>query len=149
MQELLLNERVEVPRRERAGVVGQQIGDGVLPEFLSGDGGALDHRALTRTEPVQPRGKHRLDRQWDRDLALGRRSLREHREDLLEEQRIALGRLQYPDTRTLGDVRAERVEEPLALGIGETLEQERAAAPLRAALQQLRTGEAKKEHRGA
>jgi hypothetical protein len=45
-QELLIDQRLQMPRRERAGIVREQIDHAVLPKLLSDDGGALEHRAL-------------------------------------------------------------------------------------------------------
>ena len=55
----------------------------------------LEHRALARVEPVDARGEHRLDARRQR---AGRR-LRAHCHELLEEQRVALGRLDDPRRR--------------------------------------------------
>ena len=59
------------------------------------DRGALQHRALPRLEAIDPGREERLDR---RRHALVRRLgiVGEHREHLLDEQRIALGGVDDP-----------------------------------------------------
>jgi hypothetical protein len=57
------------------------------------DGRALDRRSLVRLETVDARGKQRLQRRRDGDLAA---FLGSHRHQLLDEERVALRSLDHP-----------------------------------------------------
>ena len=77
-------------------------------EMVADDGGGLDHRALVARERVQARGEQRLDRRGDGELreVTGRAPLAvllldqplvgEHPQELLDVERVALGRVDDP-----------------------------------------------------
>ena len=73
-------------------------------EHLPLDRSALQQAALFGGELLEPRSKQALDRGWDRDLVDTVLALREHREHLLEEKRIA--------RRGRGDARTRLGREP-------------------------------------
>ena len=117
-------------------------------ELLALDRGRLDDLARGRRQQVQARGEERLDRRRDSDrdvdLAAERRLLVEHRDDLLDVERVALGDLEDPRRGALRQRRAaEQVREQLpGLGLGQGLEEDRrrvrlAPAPCRPVVEQL------------
>ena len=104
--------------------------------------------SLERLELVEARGEQRLDRRRDACSAVV--ALREHRDHLLDEERVALGRL--------GDARARRAssgqsgrelgEQLRGLVVGQRLERERRAAAQRGrSLEQLGPREAEEQDR--
>ena len=87
-------------------LVGGEVLDGAAEEHLADHRRPLDHDAIDRTEPVEASGQERLDRRRDHDRAdLADQDpasavipsqdpvVQEHREHLLDEQRVALGGL--------------------------------------------------------
>ena len=83
---------------ELAALRGRERDDPTDVEHLPFDGSALEQSALLGRELLEPRSKQALDCGWHRDLAGIVLALREHREHLLEEQRIS--------PRRRGDARA-------------------------------------------
>ena len=128
-----------------------------MREHPAHDRRALDHGALVRAEAFETRRQERLDRGGDRH----RREVRfrdpvtvvsreepgvdHHREGLLDEQGIALGRLRDPRSAVLlGGLDAHQVrDQPTALVLRERLQMDRgdvelAATPGASLIQQLR-----------
>ena len=101
MDELLAIESGEVRRAApRADSPRNEKAHGRLREQQADDGRGLDHRAFVVAQPVETGGDERLDRRRDARLRGGacRRAPRrdrpfvdQHRDELLDEQRIALG----------------------------------------------------------
>ena len=90
-------------------------------ELLPDDRAALEHRALAGAEPVEARGEQRLDRL--RQRALGEAAFQREREELLEEERVALGGLDDAGALIrLEDRPAETVEQRVGLLRGERVE---------------------------
>ena len=119
---------------------------------LTDHGRRLEHDALLRREAVEPRGQQRLDRRRDRD---GRKSstatppavladeasvVDQHRERLLDEQRVALGRSGDALDELVGELRPTPRRFAISVAglfVGERLERhgrrvQLAAAPRRA-----------------
>ena len=141
--------------------------DGPGMEHLALDRSALDHRALVGVEPVQARGQEQVDRRRHGDVRqILDRSPRtaleseeavvdQHREHLLDEERVALGGLEDPVTRDLRDVGSpeEVVDELRRIVAGQRLKQDRgrvhlAAAPTGADLEELGPRDAQHQDRG-
>ncbi len=101
--ELLANEREQVRAHRSADVRRRQLGDRRTVEKPALDRGALDHGALVRLEAVDSCGEERLDRRWHR---VSVPVLRSQGEQLLDEERIALGSRENPSTRRFPQVGA-------------------------------------------
>jgi hypothetical protein len=84
----LLPHEPEQPRRYIQ-IVGCQCSDRPAVEHLALDGATLERRTLPSRELVEPCCEQRLDRRRHRDFP---RRFLEHREHLLDEQRVAVGR---------------------------------------------------------
>ena len=91
----------KVAREARPLVDRHQVGHRARPERSSDDRGTLEHAALDLRQAVEASGQERPDRRWDREVHVG--SLIEHsrdspcllrseRDELLEEEGVALGR---------------------------------------------------------
>lgn len=78
----------EVDQRAAEVDVGGQVPNRAAPKLLSDDGCALDCAALLGVELVDAGCEQRLDRRWDIG---GAPVVLEHRQRLLDEQRVALG----------------------------------------------------------
>ena len=89
--EAAAGERLQVRISGRRRIRIEERDDVASGELLSDDGSALEHRALARPEPVEARGEQRLDRLGQR--ALGEAAFEREGEELLEEERVPLGRL--------------------------------------------------------
>ena len=95
----------------------------VSRELLPHDGAALEDRALPRAEPVEAGGEQRLDRL--RQRALREAALQSEREELLEEERVALRRLDDPRSLVRLQSRpAETFEQCIRLLRGQGVEQD-------------------------
>ena len=155
--ELLADQRTDQVGCVVAQVLGEQVANGAGVELLADHGGALDRAALVVGQAFETSGEERRDRGWDRDRAeIARRDpgpvlpdqhpvVDQHREHLLDEQRVAAGRLGEPVGRLGREARAaEQVRDQLGRGLRvEGLEQERrgvqlAAAPVRSRVEELR-----------
>ena len=79
---------VHLGRRGRLRV--DQCHDVVEPELLADDRPALEDGPLARPQPIEAGGEERLD--GLRHRALGEPALQREREELLEEERVALCR---------------------------------------------------------
>ena len=90
-------EGVHVHLGRRGGLGVEQRDDVVQPELLPDDRAALEDGTLARPEPVEAGGKQRLD--GLRQRALGEAALQRQREELFEEERVSLRRLD--DARAL------------------------------------------------
>ena len=107
-------ERREVRVGGRHGVGIEQRHDIVRTELLPDDRTALEHGALAGAEPVEARSEERLDRLGN--PLLGQPAFEREGEELLEEERVALGGLD--DARSLvrfEDAAAEPVDEGLGV----------------------------------
>jgi hypothetical protein len=95
-------------------LVGGEVLDGSAEEHVPDHRSPLSHDAIDRPEAIEPRGQQGLDRGRDRDRAdladqdpattlVSRKDpvVEEHRQHLLDEERIPLGRLDdlVPDVR--------------------------------------------------
>ena len=111
--------RVRSRRRIRI----EQRDDVVGRELLPDHGPALEHRALAGAEPVEARGEQRLDRL--RQRALGEAAFQREREELLEEERVALRGLDDAGALIRLERRsAETLEQRVRLLRGERVEQD-------------------------
>ena len=90
-------------------VVGGEGEDGVAPELLAGDGGALDHGALLNAQPVEARREERLDRRREREQRVLVCAFRDHRGHLLGVERVSVRGLRNPFLRLAA--RAEAIEQ--------------------------------------
>ena len=59
-----------MPPERAAGLVGQQLGDGVAGEVPADDGGAPQHLALARAQQLEAGGQQGLDGRWQLGLVL-------------------------------------------------------------------------------
>src|SRR5215211_3365103 len=157
----------ETPPDVGACVGVRELDDGRPPELLAGDRGALNDLALAGIEPVETRGQERVDRRRDPQGAEVRSErpptfllaaqvplLEQHAEQLLDEERIALGRSHDQRRDVVRNVgRLEQVRHELArLVLAERLQPkhrgiDRAAEPGRPLLEQLRSRQAKQHDR--
>ncbi len=107
---------------ERPGRLADEVLDAAPEEHLSDHGAATDHRALRGGQPVEARGEERQDGGRDRDRALVADGhpgagfvtakdalVDQHRDHVLHEQRVALGRFDDPGTQPLVERRPEDV----------------------------------------
>ena len=118
-------------------------------EDLALDGGELQHATLRRVELVETGGEQRVDRRRNDHLILTLGpGLGEHRDHLLDEQRIPTGRAQDPVAEVAADRTSgqELVDQPLGLRLREGLEPKRHRPPRRG-IEQLGTGEAEQQNR--
>ena len=117
--QLLADERQQV-RADRGSLgLGQQRSDGAAVEEPPFDRAALDHGALRLAEPVDARGEQRLQRR--RHLELAVLALGPHGDELLDEERVPLGRVDDPLPRLLGEI-AEPLHERLAVLLRERVQ---------------------------
>ncbi len=98
--------------------VGGQVLHRIAHEHLPDDGSGLDHGSLVPRQPVETGGEERLDRRrHGRPLDPARRApapvleadeplVDEHREQLLDEERVSLGRLDDSCSHALVEARA-------------------------------------------
>ena len=114
------------------------------------DGAALEDPALRRLELVDPRREQRVDRGRDGDVPAA--GILDERDHLLDEERVALGRVADPLLQTGGEraVAEEPLQQLFRLVRVERLEQERrrvqlAAAPAGPLVEQLRPRQAEQE----
>ena len=113
------------------------------------DGTSLEHAPLRRVELVETRGEQRLDRRRNGHVPAWR--FPDHRDHLLDEQRIPLRRLANPLTQSPS--RCARLSISLiGLGRAERLEQDVGgvhlpAGPARPPIEQVRPGHAEQENR--
>ena len=113
-----------------------ELGDRILVEDLAHHRGPLDHLALLGAQPVQAGSQQGVDRRWDGDgrevgggdpvpvVPLEELVVDQHRQDLLDEQRVALGGLGDPGLsyyREEGHAQ-EVLHQKLAVFLGEGLE---------------------------
>ena len=148
--------------------LGRELCDCTLVEDLALDRRPLDHGSFAGLEPVEAGGEQCVDRRRHGHRGeIARRGpapvltdeqtvVDQHRQHLLDEERIALRRLRdaLPDLLGQLDLTDEVLDQAAAFVIGERLEQDRrrvqlAAAPARADVEQLRAGEADEQDRGA
>ena len=133
-------------------LLGRELDDGGLVEDLAFDRAALDHRPFVVAEPVEARLKQRLNRR--RDGRRGAALLVDHRDHLLDEQRVPVGGREDPAADLAVERRAveQVVEELVDVARRKRLEQDRrcvrlAAAPHRPGVEQLGTRDAQEEDR--
>ena len=90
---------------------------------------ALHHPPFLAVQPVEPRGQERLDGQ--RDVGAGGLVLAQHRQHLLDEQRVALGRRDHPLALLDGQRLARQIlEQPRAVLRRQPLEHDRGGVGL-------------------
>ena len=108
--QLLPHEGHQMASDARPGVLWQQRGHRATMEHAALDGGHFDQRSLLRLEAVDARREQRLDRRRDRELAVSDFGL--HGDQLLDEERIPLGRLDDALPHLLREV-AQRLDQDL------------------------------------
>ena len=147
---------------------GSEPGDGGLVKHLSLDRRGLDHRALIGAQLIEPRGEQCLDRGGHRErgqisgcgpalvLTDEETVVDQHREHLLDEERIALCCARDAELDLSGQLRFayEVGDELRALGVGERLEEDRgrvelSAAPGRPNLEELWSRQAQQQDRSS
>ena len=165
--ELLAREREEAGAHVRPDGLRAEGGDGAGVEDLALDGAALDHGTLVGVQSVQARGEQEVDRRWDRHVRevldgaprtpfeAKEAVVDQHREHLLDEQRVALRGFEDPVPRDLRYRRLpqEVVDEQRGLVTGEGLEKDRggvhlAATPAGADVEQLGTSDTDQQDGG-
>ena len=126
----------------------KQLDDGVEPELPPDECRALDHRPLAGTQAVQPRREHALDRRRNLAVPIPPWILSLGLEELLHEQRVALGGPEDLVLAAGGELgRAlPLLEKRAGIVVFQWCEHDRshsrvAAAPARPGLQQLGPGE--------
>ena len=151
--ELLADEARELLVHVVVGGRRHELGYRIALEHLALDRRALEHDAHATRQRVDTSLEQRLNRGRHGDL--GSTQLAHHCEHLLDVQRVAGRRLDDPTAQVLVERRLaeHRVDESLALVVGERIEQERrrvvlAPAPVRPQLEKLRSGDAEQEDRG-
>ena len=163
--ELLVSERLQVSDDPFTDRLGRELAHRVGGEDVPDDRGRLDDRALLGSEPVDSRGKQRLDGRrdrHDREVAacvpapvdeLQPLLLDQHGEQLLDEQGIALGSGDHARTHVVVEpgVAEQVVDHPLAVTHAERLEHHvrrvRCVRPFGPELEQVGTRVAENEHR--
>jgi hypothetical protein len=166
-EELLADQRTDQAGCLAAKVLGEQVPNRAGVELLADHGGAFDRAALVVGQAFETGGEERGDGGRDRDRAeIARRDPRavlpdqhpvvdQHREHLLDEERVAAGRLGQP-VRRLGRQTgaAEQVRDQFGRRLRvEGLEEQRrgvqfAAAPFRPSVEELRASGAHEHDRG-
>ena len=99
LDELLPRQRHEARSGRSPLLLGRELGDRTAPELLANHGGAFDHGPLLGLEAVEAGSQECMDRRRNREIVRGRPVLRQHREHLLDVERVALC--------GLGDLREE------------------------------------------
>ena len=89
--------------------------EGAAPEFLADDGGCIEERPLVCLQTVETRGEQRLDRMRQRELVS---VFSGQREELLEEERVSLGRLGCARPGRRVETRRQRPDDPLRFVFG-------------------------------
>ena len=163
--ELLVSERLQVNDDPLTDRLGRELAHCVGGEDVPDDRGRLDDRALLGSEPVDSRGKQRLDGRrdrHDREVAacvpapvdeLQPLLLDQHGEQLLDEQGIALGGCDHARAHVVVEpgVAEQVVDHALAVTRTERLEHDvrrvRRVRPLGPELEQVGTRVAENEHR--
>ena len=141
-----------MPGNKPPSILGQEVDAGLGGELLADYGGPGDHGALAGPEPVQSRRQQRRDRRRDRELGFAATAFREHGDELFDEKGVSIGALEHPVRCGLGETSSEVCDQRLAFWVRKALEHDRArvrryAAPARALLEELETGDAHKEDR--
>ena len=118
MDELLAYKGGELELDLVGAQVRDELVDRVLREALPDDRGGLEHLPLVAVELVEPGGEERVDRRRHREVrevavhhpapvhAPQETVLDQHREELLGEERVPLGRIDDPPARLLGEIGA-------------------------------------------
>jgi len=101
--ELLADERRQLSSRGPA-VVRSELRESLPLELEADDGGTLDHLSLLIGERVEASSEKRLNR---RRHILGVTTFREHREQLLDEERVPFGRVADPGADVIVEPRVE------------------------------------------
>ena len=101
-----------------------QCGECAAPEFLADHGRAFDEGPLLGLEPVETGREQRVDRRRDRESARRRAGLGQHRQHLLDEERVPLRGLGDADEKVGGELRvsAQKLEQGLRFGFGQGIE---------------------------
>ncbi len=124
----------------------RELAEGFPLEVEPDYGRTLDDLALVVGERIQARGEESLDR--GRHL-VGRRSVGDHREQLLDEQRVALGDVSDARARRVVHfcVSEEVLDELVRFLVRERLERDRLPGPGGSCVAEVRSREAEEEHR--
>ncbi len=141
--QLLADERRQL-RTGRPAPVGSQLAEGLPFELEPDDRRALEQVALLIGQRVETSGEKHLDR---RRHVLRGPALSEHREQLLDEERIPLGRCADPGTGVPLEPRfAEKLlDQLIGLSLGKRIERNRQPAPTRALIEELRPRKAEEQ----
>src|SRR5581483_4111927 len=140
------DERAQAARDARADGIGGQLRDRARGEDRADDGGPLDRDALVVREPVEPRCEERLDRR--RDAAARAALLAEHRDELLQEERVAGGADDDLLELRLVALACEVADEQAALLVAQDRQRDGVeAGPAGPRLEQVRPDEAAEEDR--
>src|SRR5262245_45465198 len=151
LDELLTGQRHQA-RSDRTALDAHELADRAAPELLADDGRPLDDGPLVRREPIEPCREQGVDGRWDGQVAGSRSVLPDHGEQLLDEERVALGGLGDPAQQRLVELglAPEVPEKLLGLQLRERREHDRLAerVPSRVAVEKLWPGAAEDENRG-
>ena len=144
LDEALALERLEVNPELLAQRLGDELHERVHRKHLAGHGRRLDDGPLVEGEPVESGGHERLDRRRRRqggdvgggtpDAVLEAQEpfLHRHREELLQEERVAVGSLDDPAARLLVDpgLPEDGVDDRVRIGLAQALQGEAACRRL-------------------
>src|SRR5262245_15443608 len=149
---LLADEREEMRSQGGAFSFRREEGDRAAPKLPADDGGSFDQRTLRGLQTVEAGSEQSMNRRRNRELRRWFPGL-DHREHLLDEQRVSIGRVGNcaQDVRADFRIAAQKVEELRGLLVRKWLEPDRARVardqPGGAPLEQLGAREAKNEER--
>ena len=152
--EVLAHQLLEAALDGRSLRLGGEPEDGRRPEALADDRGPLDHGPLLGAQAIEAGGEERLDGRGDLQPVPVVIALGEHRDELLDEERVAgagLGDLRAGRRRQVG-LAEQPVDEVGRLVLGQGAEEDRgrvelAPAPAWTLLEQLGTSVAEDEDR--
>ena len=129
LDELLARERHQARSDGAAVDTAHQLADRAAPELLADDRRPLDHGALVGRQAIEPCREQSVNRRRNGEVARRRPVLRDHGEQLLDEERIALGSLGDPDQQRVVDLglASQMAEQLLGLQARERREHDRLA----------------------
>ncbi len=104
LDELLPRKRHQARSDGAAVGTAHQLADRAAPELLADDGRPLDHGALVGRQAIEPCREQSMNRGRDCEVAGRRPVLGDHREQLLDEERVALRSLGNPAQQRLFDL---------------------------------------------
>ena len=154
LDELLPRQRHQARCGRSPLLLRRELGDGAAPELLANDCGAFDHGPLLRLEPVEAGGEKSVDRRRNREVVRGRAVLGQHREHLLDVERVALRGLCDPREEVGRELRlpAQELEQRLGFRLGQRIEHDRrrtrgGSEPAGVLLEQIRASHADDQDR--